>query len=114
MMQAQRSPMMQPRSPMMQPSPMMQAQRSPMMAHSPMIQPAQQHFGGLPPPISIPATNYGVTPQPSPNVSYSNGPGAVSPGGALPPPAVPYNQPQPRPNQYSDGRPILFWGKLSK
>lgn len=115
MMQPQRSPMMQPqRSPMIQPqrSPMMQPQRSPMM--TPMAQP-QQNFGtqrgGLPPPITIP-TNYGVTPQPSPAMTYANG-GGVSPGGVLPPPAVPYHQPsqQLRPGQYSDGRPVLFWGK---
>ena len=119
MMQPQRSPMMQPqRSPMMQPqrSPMMQPQRSPMMAHSPMMQPAQQpynpHNNCLPPPISIP-TNFGATPQPSPSNSYCNMAGAVSPGGVLPPPAVPYHQPPtpPRPAQYNDGRPILFWCK---
>ncbi|KAI8090403.1 hypothetical protein BDF21DRAFT_490824 [Thamnidium elegans] len=121
----QRSPMMQPqRSPMMQPqrSPMMQPQKSPMMAplHSPMMQPTQlhqqQHYGtqrgGIPPPISIPVTNYGVTPQPSPGVTYTNN-GGVSPGGVLPPPVVPYTHPAPqaRPTQFSDGRPIMFWAR---
>ncbi|KAI9353163.1 hypothetical protein BD770DRAFT_445439 [Pilaira anomala] len=122
MMQPQRSPMMQAqRSPMMQPqrSPMMQPQRSPMMApmHSPMIQSNQLHQqygtqrGGIPPPISIPTTNYGVTPQPSPGVIYTNG--GVSPGGILPPPAVPYQAPPAvaRPTHYSDGKPILFWAR---
>lgn len=108
-----------PRSPMMQPmhSPMMQPQRSPMMQpmHSPMMQHQQQqnHFGtqrgSLPPPITIPTTNYGVTPQPSPNMAYANATGGISPGGVLPPPNVYNQQPPARPTQYSDGRNILFW-----
>jgi hypothetical protein len=101
--QPQRSPMIQPqRSPMMQPqrSPMMQPQRSPMM--QPTIVQQQHHYGsGLPPPITIPVTNYGVTPQPSPSLSYSN---------LVLSPSSPYQQQQ-RPTQYSDGRPILCWGK---
>lgn len=110
MMQPQRSPMMQAqRSPMMQHSPMMQAPRSPMMAPSPMMQPAQAYPLSINIPTSI---NYGVTPQPSPSMSYNNASiGAISPGGVLPPPAVgSYNQPA-RPAQYSDGRPILFWAR---
>lgn len=112
MMQPQRSPMMQPqRSPMMQHSPMMQAPRSPMMAPSPMMQPAQTYPLSINIPTSI---NYGATPQPSPSMSYNNASvGAISPGGVLPPPAVgSYSQPA-RPAQYSDGRPILFWGKYT-
>ncbi|KAI7903980.1 uncharacterized protein BX663DRAFT_505978 [Cokeromyces recurvatus] len=120
MMQPQRSPMMQQaHSPMMQPmhSPMMQPQRSPGMAPSPLIQPQPpyntQRGGTLPPPITIPpTTNFAVTPQPSPSISYTNlaGSGGVSPGGVLPPPASPQQLPL-RPHQYSDGQPIQFWAR---
>ncbi|KAF1796888.1 hypothetical protein FB192DRAFT_1314461 [Mucor lusitanicus] len=119
-MQQQRSPMMQPqRSPMMQPqrSPMMQPIHSPMMQpmHSPMMQPLHspmmQQRGTLPPPITIPntttTTNFAMTPQPSPSMSYSNL-GGVSPGGILPPPT---STQQYRPLQYTDGRPIQFWAR---
>ncbi|KAI9483130.1 MAG: hypothetical protein EXX96DRAFT_479457 [Benjaminiella poitrasii] len=111
MMQPMHSPMMQPmHSPMMQPvhspmlppahSPMMQAQRSPMMAPSPLMQPqpfGTQRSGTLPPPITIPTTNFAATPQPSPSISYANL-GGVSPGA-------------PKPHQYSDGQPIQFWAR---
>lgn len=137
MMQPQKSPMMQP-SPLMQPqaspmiqpqaSPMMQPQRSPLMHHqpspmmgapvSPMMQPlhspvmaptyvpTQNHQ--LPPPITMPPHNYIASPQPSPSMSYAN---PASPCFAPTSPAANFQQLPPRPTHYSDGRPILFWGK---
>ncbi|EPB87915.1 hypothetical protein HMPREF1544_05322 [Mucor circinelloides 1006PhL] len=111
--QQQRSPLMQPqRSPLMQPisSPMMQPMHSPMMQpmHSPMMQPIHspmmQQRGTLPPPITIP-TNFAVTPQPSPSMSYTNL-GGVSPGGILPPPMQQYNPiPAPRPHVIN---PVIY------
>ncbi|OBZ81987.1 hypothetical protein A0J61_09965 [Choanephora cucurbitarum] len=118
MMQAHRSPLMQPMA-----SPMMQAHRSPMMQPmaSPMMGPQQHaamHYGTqprgtLPPPITIPNSNYGPSPQASPAIPYANL-NCVSPGGVLPPPVVnsPYMAPSlPRPHQFTDGRSIQFWAR---
>jgi hypothetical protein len=126
MMHPQRSPSMQPQpSPNMYPqrSPMMHPQPSPQPQHhqsvpsqlTPSIQPASAHQYGThrgPPPSPInTSNNYACSPLPSPSMPYA---APISPGGILPPPQAygqEYRPEAPLPVYYTDGTPILFWGK---